>query len=89
MSGEHAVSPDKRTVPRLSFEEKKPESKLSHKAAATPAELIRESAHRYIRENSDGNSGTEAANSLTETAEDGYRYVRNKETAHRSDNENK
>ena len=89
MSGEHAVSPDKRTVPRLSFEEKKTESKLSHNAAAAPAELIRESAHRYIRENSDDNAGTDAANSLTETAEDGYRYVRNKETAHRSDNEKK
>lgn len=69
---------------RLFFEEvdkKRPPSKLSHLAEKAPLDTVRGAVHRQIREDNDGNSGTEAANTLSQTAEGGYRAI---ETAHRS-----
>ena len=69
---------------RLYFEEvdkKQPPSKLSHAAEKAPLDSVRSTVHRKLREDSDGNSGTEAANTLSQTAESGYRAI---ETAHRS-----
>ena len=78
---ERVVTPDGKVTTRLTFEEKKPPSKLSHVAKDAPVDTLRATVHRNIRENNDDNSGTDAANTLTETAESGYRTV---ETAHRS-----
>lgn len=69
---------------RLFFEEvdkKRPPSKLSHLAEKAPLDTVRGAAHRKLREDNDGNAGTEAANTLSQTAEGGYRAI---ETAHRS-----
>ena len=69
---------------RLFFEEsdkKRPPSKLSHLAGKAPLDTVRSAVHRKLREDNDGNSGTEAANTLFQTAEGGYRAI---ETAHRS-----
>jgi cell wall-associated NlpC family hydrolase len=69
---------------RLFFEEvdkKRPPSKLSHAAEKAPLDTVRGAVHRKLREDNDGNSGTEAANTLSQTAEGGYRAI---ETAHRS-----
>ena len=81
---ERVVTPDGKVTARLTFEEKKPPSKLSHVAKDAPVDTIRATVHRNIRDNNDDNSGTDAANTLTETAEGGYRTV---ETAHRSHEE--
>lgn len=72
---------------RLFFEEvdkKRPPSKLSHAAQKAPLDTIRGAVHRKLREENDENSGTEAANTLSETAESGYRVA---ETAHHSHTE--
>ena len=69
---------------RLFFEEvdkKRPPSKLSHAAQKAPLDTVRGAIHRTIREDNDGNSGIEAANTLSETAEGTYRVA---ETAHHS-----
>lgn len=69
---------------RLFFEEvdkKRPPSKLSHLTEKAPLDTVRSTVHRKLREDNDGNSGTEAANTLSEAAESGYRAI---ETAHRS-----
>ena len=69
---------------RLYFEEvdkKQPPSKLSHAAEKAPLDSVRSTVHRKLREDNDGNSGTEAANTLSQTAESGYRAI---ETAYRS-----
>ena len=69
---------------RLFFEEvdkKRPPSKLSHAAQKAPLDTVRGAIHRTIREDNDGNSGIEAANTLSETAEGTYRIA---ETAHHS-----
>ena len=69
---------------RLFFEEvdkKRPPSKLSHLAEKAPLDIVRGAVHRKLREDNDGNSGTEAANTLSQTAESSYRIA---ETAHRS-----
>ncbi len=81
---ERVVSPDGKITTRLIFEEKKQPSKLSHAPKDAPVDTIRATVHRNVRENNDDNSGTDAANSLTETAESGYRTI---ETAHRSHEE--
>ena len=81
---ERVVSSDGKITTRLSFEEKKPPSKLSHAAEKAPLDTIRGTVHHKLREDNDGNSGTEAANTLTETAEGSYRIA---ETAHRSHQE--
>lgn len=72
---------------RLFFEEvdkKRPPSKLSHAAQKAPLDTIRGAVHRKLREENDENSGTEAANTLSETAESSYRVA---ETAHHSHTE--
>ncbi len=69
---------------RLFFEDvdkKRPPSKLSHAAEKAPIDTVRGAVHRKLREDNDGNSGTEAANTLSKTAEGTYRIA---ETAHRS-----
>ena len=69
---------------RLFFEEvdkKRPPSKLSHAAQKASLDTVRGAIHRTIREDNDGNSGIEAANTLSETAEGTYRIA---ETAHHS-----
>lgn len=69
---------------RLFFEEvdkKRPPSKLSHAAQKASLDTVRGAIHRTIREDNDGNSGIEAANTLSETAEGTYRVA---ETAHHS-----
>ena len=69
---------------RLFFEEvdkKRPPSKLSHLAEKAPLDTVRGAVHRKLIEDNDGNSGTEAAHTLSQTAEGGYRAI---ETAHRS-----
>ena len=81
---ERVVSPDGKVTTRLSFEEKKPPSKLSHAARDAPVDTLRGTVHRNIRESDDDNSGTDAANTLSETAESSYRIA---ETAHRSHEE--
>lgn len=69
---------------RLFFEDvdkKRPPSKLSHVTEKAPLDTIRGAVHRKLREDNDGNSGTEAANTLSETAEGTWRAA---ETAHHS-----
>lgn len=69
---------------RLFFEDvdkKRPPSKLSHATEKAPLDTIRGAVHRKLREDNDGNSGTEAANTLSETAEGTWRAA---ETAHHS-----
>ena len=69
---------------RLFFEEadkKRPPSKLAHAARKAPLDTVRSAVHRKLREEGDGNPGTEAANTLTETAERTWRIA---ESAHRS-----
>ena len=61
---------------RLSFEEKKPPSKLAHIAKDAPIDRLLVSAHREVRSSSDENAGVEAANTSTETAETAYRIGR-------------
>ena len=69
---------------RLFFEEadkKRPPSKLAHAARKAPLDTVRSAVHRKLREEGDDNSGTEAVNTLTETAERTWRIA---ESAHRS-----
>lgn len=69
---------------RLFFEEadkKRPPSKLAHAARKAPPDTVRSAVHRKLREEGDDNPGTEAANTLTETAERTWRIA---ESAHRS-----
>ena len=69
---------------RLFFEEadkKRPPSKLAHAARKAPLDTVRSAVHRKLREEGDDNPGTEAANTLTETAERTWRIA---ESAHRS-----
>ena len=69
---------------RLFFEEadkKRPPSKLAHAARKAPLDTVRSAVHRKLREEGDDNPGTEAANTLTETAELTWRIA---ESAHRS-----
>ena len=69
---------------RLFFEEadkKRPPSKLAHAARKAPLDTVRSAVHRKLREEGGDNPGTEAANTLTETAERTWRIA---ESAHRS-----
>ena len=69
---------------RLYFEEvdkKNPPSKLSHAVRDAPGVAVSTAVHRKLREADDGNAGTEAANTASETAEGSVRMA---ETAHRS-----
>jgi len=79
-----AVTPDGRGTARLSFEEKEPPSRLVYSVDDAPMNSLRETVRREIRESDDDNAGTEAADTLTEKAEEGFRMM---ETAHRSHQE--
>ena len=82
---ERVVDPKSgKVTTRLYFEEvdkKRPPSKLSHAVRDAPAATVSATVHRKLRETDDDNSGTEAVNSATETAEGGVRTV---QSAHRS-----
>ena len=82
---ERVVDSESGTVTtRLFFEEadkKRPPSRLAHAAKKAPLDTVRSAVHRKLREEGDDNPGTEAANTLTETAERTWRIA---ESAHRS-----
>ena len=82
---ERVVDPKSgKVTKRLFFEEvdkKKPPSKLSHAVRDAPGVAVSATVHRKLREADDDNSGTEVANTMTETAEGGVRTI---QSAHRS-----
>ena len=81
---ERVVDAEGRVTTRLYFEEvdkKKPPSKLTHAATATPINSALATAHREVRQSEDENVGTESAHKVEEVAEDGVRMV---ESAYRS-----
>ena len=61
---------------RLSFEEKKPLSKLSHVVKDAPLDALLISSHRKVRENADSNVGVESADAVAESAEMSARAAR-------------
>lgn len=67
---------------RLSFEEKKPPSKLTH-AAEVPGEAVLHGVHREIRDADENNSSVDAANTLTEAVESGYQAGRSAYRSHK------
>jgi len=67
---------------RLSFEEKKPPSKLAH-AVEVPGEAILHCVHREIRDADESNSSVDAVNTMTETAETGYQTGRSAYRSHK------
>ena len=69
---------------KLFFEEvdkKKPPSKLSHAVRDAPVNTVSATVHRKMHEDSEDNSGAQAAVAVEETAEGGVRAA---ESAHRS-----
>lgn len=60
---------------KLSFEDKKPPSKLSHAAKAAPVNTASIAAHREIRQYEDENVGLEAAHFVEGNAESGARLT--------------
>ena len=72
-----AVDPDTgKVTARLSFEEKKPPSKLSHVVKDAPLDALLISSHRKVRENADSNVGVESADAVAESAEMSARAAR-------------
>lgn len=72
-----AVDPDTgKVTARLSFEEKKPPSKLSHVVKDAPLDALLIGSHRKVRENADGNVGVESADAVAESAEMSARAAR-------------
>ena len=67
---------------RLSFEEKKPPSKLAH-AVEVPGEAVLHGVHREIRDADENNSSVDAVNTLSETAESGYQAGRSAYRSHK------
>ena len=79
---QRVVDSDGKITTRLSFEEKKPPSKLSH-AAKVSGDAVLHGVHREVRQSNDGdNAGVDAANTLTEDAESAYQVGRNIHRAH-------
>ncbi len=78
---QRVVSSDGKVTTRLTFEEKKPPSKLAYTARDAPLDTVRGTVHREIRESDADNAGTDAANTMSEAAESSYRIA---ETAHHS-----
>ena len=81
---ERVVDAEGRVTTRLYFEEvdkKKPPSKLTHAATATPINSALATAHREVRQSEDENVGTESAHKVEEVAEGGVRMV---DSAYRS-----
>lgn len=77
------VDSDGNVTTLLSFEEKKPPSKLTHTGAVTGESALHR-LHSEIRSKSDGdNSGIDAANTLTESAESVYQTGRNAYRSHK------
>ena len=72
-----AVDPDTgKVTARLSFEEKKPPSKLSHAVRDAPLDALLIESHRKMRESADGNVSVEATVATVEGAEIGTRAAR-------------
>ena len=64
---QRVVDSDGKITTRLSFEEKKPPSKLSH-AAKVSGDTVLHGVHRKVQQSNDGdNAGVDAANTLTES----------------------
>ena len=79
---QRVVDSDGKITTRLSFEEKKPPSKLSH-AAKVSGDTVLHGVHRKVRQSNDGdNAGVDAANTLTEDAESVYQVGREIHHAH-------
>ena len=79
---QRVVDSDGKITTRLSFEEKKPPSKLSH-AAKISGDAVLHGVHREVRQSNDGdNAGVDAANTLTEDAESAYQVGREIHHAH-------
>ena len=79
---QRVVDSDGKITTRLSFEEKKPPSKLSH-AAKVSGDTVLHGVHRKVRQSNDGdNAGVDAANTLTEDAESAYQVGREIHHAH-------
>ena len=79
---QRVVDSDGKITTRLSFEEKKPPSKLSH-VAKVSGDAVLHGVHREVRQSNDGdNAGVDAANTLTEDAESSYQMGREMHHAH-------
>ena len=79
---QRVVDSNGKITTRLSFEEKKPPSKLSH-AAKVSGDAVLHGVHREVRQSNDGdNAGVDAANTLTEDAESAYQVGREIHHAH-------
>ena len=79
---QRVVDSDGKITTRLSFEEKKPPSKLSH-AAKVSGDTVLHGVHRKVQQSNDGdNAGVDAANTLTEDAEIVYQVGREIHHAH-------
>ena len=79
---QRVVDSNGKITTRLSFEEKKPPSKLSH-AAKVSDDAVLHGVHREVRQSNDGdNAGVDAANTLTEDAESAYQVGREIHHAH-------
>lgn len=81
---QRVVDADGKVTTRLFFEEvdkKKPPSKLSHAATATPINSALATAHREIRQSEEDNVGVESAHKMEEVSEGGVRMI---DSAHRS-----
>ena len=79
---QRVVDSDGKITTRLSFEEKKPPSKLSH-AAKVSGDTVLHGVHRKVQQSNDGdNAGVDAANTLTEDAESVYQVGREIHHAH-------
>ena len=72
---------------RLRFEEKKPPSKLIHRAADAPGEIVSGRIHQKVRETEDDNVGVEAAHGMEESAEAGGRMLHRTRTPARKNGE--
>ena len=68
---------------RLSFEEKKPPSKLQHVWKETPVNLARGRIHREVRSSEDENVGVKSAHNSEETVERATRVVRDGYRSHK------
>ncbi len=60
---------------KLTFEDKKPPSKLSHAVKAAPVNTVSVAAHREVRQYEDDNVGLEAAHFVEGNAESGVRLT--------------
>lgn len=83
---ERVVDAEGKVTTRLYFEEvdrKKPTSKLSHAAAASPVSSALSAVHREIRQSEEDNVGVESAHRMEEVAEGGVRMIDSAHHAHK------